>query len=70
MTDEIRRLTARLDALEERVAYQDETIETLNRTVTEQWAKIDRLTRQSAELAERLEEASSGEAPDQPPPHY
>ena len=52
--------------------FQDETIETLNKTITEQWLKIDALTRQVAELSERLQEA---EAPapgstDEPPPHY
>jgi SlyX protein len=71
MTDEIERLARRLDALEERVAYQDETIEALNRTVTEQWATIDRLKREASNLAERLDEAVSGSEPvDRPPPHY
>jgi uncharacterized coiled-coil protein SlyX len=36
---------------------QDETIETLNKTITAQWLKIDALTRQLAALSERLEEA-------------
>jgi SlyX protein len=71
MTDEIESLARRLDALEERVAYQDETIEALNRTVTEQWATIDRLKREASDLAERLDEAVSGADPvDRPPPHY
>ena len=30
--------------------FQDETIETLNKTITEQWLKIDALTRQVADL--------------------
>jgi SlyX protein len=52
--------------------FQDETIETLNKTITEQWQKIDGLTRRVAELSERLQEAERP-APgsrDEPPPHY
>ena len=39
------------------LAYQDETIETLNQTITAQWKQIDALTRQLAALNERLQEA-------------
>lgn len=61
----------RLEALEARSAHQERTIETLNETVTEQWAIIDRLRREVANLAERLEDAVSGPGPvDRPPPHY
>ena len=62
----------RIDALEMRLTYQDVTIETLNQTITAQWVEIDRLTRQVAELKERLQEAESN-APgpaNEPPPHY
>jgi SlyX protein len=65
-------LGERLDALEMRLTYQDVTIETLNQTITAQWVEIDRLTRQVAELKERLQEAESN-APgpaNEPPPHY
>jgi SlyX protein len=65
-------LSERIDALEMRLAYQDVTIETLNQTITEQWKQIDALTRQVAELKERLQEAEShatGPA-NEPPPHY
>ena len=65
-------LNERIDALEMRLAYQDVTIETLNQTITAQWIEIDRLTRQVAELKERLQEAESN-APgpvNEPPPHY
>ena len=65
-------LNERIDALEMRLTYQDVTIETLNRTITAQWVEIDRLTRQVAELKERLREAESN-APgpaNEPPPHY
>ena len=62
----------RLEALEMRLTYQDETIETLNQTITAQWKQIDTLTRQVAELGERLREAEAvrpGPA-NEPPPHY
>ena len=72
MTNEIKTLSERIDRLETRLAYQDETIETLNQTITAQWKQIDALTRQVAELKERLQEAEShatGPA-NEPPPHY
>jgi len=65
-------LSDRIDALESRIMYQDDTIEVLNQTITAQWREIDALKRQIALLGERLEEAEAGaEAPaDEPPPHY
>jgi SlyX protein len=65
-------LSERIDVLEARVMYQDDTIETLNQTVTAQWREIDALKRQIALLGERMEQAqSAGEAPaNEPPPHY
>jgi len=71
MSDE-RTLSERIDALESRLMFQDETIETLNQTITEQWLKIDALTRRVAELSERVRETERP-APgsrDEPPPHY
>jgi SlyX protein len=65
-------LSDRIDALETKLMFQDETIETLNKTITAQWLKIDALTRQVAALGERLQEAEThapGSA-DEPPPHY
>ncbi len=65
-------LSERIDALEARLTYQDETIETLNAAITAQWQQIDRLTRQVATLGERLQEAESnaGAPRNEPPPHY
>jgi SlyX protein len=65
-------LSERIDTLEMRLAYQDVTIETLNQTITAQWTEIDKLTRQLAELKERLREAESNLAgpANEPPPHY
>lgn len=71
MSDE-RILGERIDALEARLMFQDETIETLNKTITEQWGKIDSLTRQLLTLSERLREAEAHApgAANEPPPHY
>ncbi len=65
-------LSDRIDALEARVMFQDDAIETLNQTITAQWQQIDALTRQIANLSERLQEAEA-DAPgpaNEPPPHY
>ncbi|MDD1532537.1 MULTISPECIES: SlyX family protein [unclassified Bradyrhizobium] len=72
MTNEIRTLSERIDTLETRLAYQEDTIETLNQTITAQWKQIDLLTRKIAELGERLQDAEAN-APgpaNEPPPHY
>ena len=72
MTNEIKTLTERIDTLETRLAYQDDTIETLNQTITAQWKQIDTLTRQLAQFSERLQEAEAN-APgptNERPPHY
>ena len=67
-----RSLRDRIDALETRLTFQDETIETLNHTITAQWLKIDALTRQLTALSERLQEAEANApgAANEPPPHY
>jgi SlyX protein len=72
VTNEIKALAERIDTLETRLAYQDDTIETLNQTITAQWKQIDALTRQLAQLSERLQEAETN-APgpaNERPPHY
>ena len=65
-------LSDRIDVLETRLTFQEETIETLNKTITAQWLKIDALTRQVANLGERLQQAETHApgATDEPPPHY
>jgi SlyX protein len=70
--NEIKQLGERIDALEARLAYQDDTIETLNQTITAQWQTIDTLTRQVAQLGERLQEAEAStiRPANEPPPHY
>jgi SlyX protein len=65
-------LSARIETLEVRIAYQDQSIEALNATITDQWKRIDDLSRQLARLADRLQEAEGREqpAPSEKPPHY
>jgi SlyX protein len=65
-------LSERIDALEARSMYQEETIEQLNATITAQWKQIDVLTRQLAALTGRLQEAeANAPAPaNERPPHY
>jgi SlyX protein len=67
-------LSARIDGLEIRIAYQDEIIEDLNQTIVAQWKQIDLLTRQIANLIDRVQEAEhkagGPSAPEPPPPHY
>jgi SlyX protein len=65
-------LSERIDVLEARSMYQEETIDQLNATITAQWKQIDVLTRQLAALTERLQEAeANAPAPaNERPPHY
>ena len=69
---DVKTLSERIDTLETRLTFQDETIETLNKTMTGQWQKIDALTRQLVHLNERLQEAETRTpgAANEPPPHY
>jgi SlyX protein len=69
---DVKTLSERIDTLETRLTFQDETIETLNKTMTAQWQKIDALTRQLVHLNERLQEAETRGpgAANEPPPHY
>ncbi|MBN9024320.1 MULTISPECIES: SlyX family protein [Kaistia] len=67
-------LASRIEALEIRIAYQDETIEDLNSAITAQWKQVDLLTRKIAQLTEQLRETSEQigrpNLPEPPPPHY
>lgn len=65
---------ARIDALEEKIAYQDQVIDDLNIAVTDQWKEIDTLRRLVTSLLDEVKEmelaarATPGREP--PPPHY
>lgn len=68
MTD----LAERLDALETRIAYQDQTIEELNATITTQWRQIDLLTRKLDQMEQQVRSGVHIADPstEPPPPHY
>ncbi|HTM78157.1 MAG TPA: SlyX family protein [Devosia sp.] len=65
-------LADRLDALETRIAFQDQTIEELNATITAQWSVIDALSRKVNLLDEQARAISNIADPrsEPPPPHY
>ena len=61
----------RITALEERVAYQDQTIEDLNASILELWKEIELLRRQLAKFGDQLNQvAADVPQPPEPPPHY
>ena len=64
----------RIDQLETTLAYQEQAIEDLSKTVTAQWAEIAELKRMMGNLGERLREIADNpalaEPPEPPPPHY
>jgi len=68
MTD----LADRLEALETRIAFQDQTIEELNTTITAQWRQIDLLTRKLDQMEQQVRSGVHIADPstEPPPPHY
>jgi SlyX protein len=64
----------RLEKLETTVAYQEQSIEDLNKTVLEQAAEIAQLKRLIGNIGERVREIADNpalaEPPEPPPPHY
>lgn len=71
MSDE---LAVRLDEMETRLAFQDDTIEALNEVVSRQELELVRLQRSLELLARRQVDLAAsmpgGAEDDQPPPHY
>ncbi|KQX35516.1 SlyX protein [Devosia sp. Root436] len=65
-------LAARIEALETRIAFQDQTIEELNTTITAQWRQIDLLTRKLDTVEEQVRSGVhiADPATEPPPPHY
>jgi SlyX protein len=63
--------SARIDALETRIAHQDQVIADLNEVITAQWRKIDLLERLLAHVRDEVQSmAQPRGAPEPPPPHY
>jgi SlyX protein len=69
---EVAALITRIEALEIRLAHQEQVIEDLNRVTTDQWAQIDTLKRQIDQLGDRVQDVESNRPslPEPPPPHY
>ncbi|MCI0918944.1 SlyX family protein [Pseudomonas stutzeri] len=66
-------LEQRIIDLEARLAFQDDTIQTLNDVLVAQQRIVERLQAQLALLARRQEDMQSrmdGEGDEAPPPHY
>jgi SlyX protein len=62
----------RIEGLETRIAFQDQTIDDLSTAVTDLWKEIATLTRKIEQLSEELAgiRAAGAELPEPPPPHY
>ncbi|MBL8599020.1 MAG: SlyX family protein [Devosia sp.] len=64
----------RLEKLETTVAYQEQAIEDLNKTILVQAAEMAQLKRLVGNLGDRLREIADNpalaEPPEPPPPHY
>ncbi|PQA85952.1 SlyX family protein [Hyphococcus luteus] len=67
-------LNARLEKLEERSAFQEQTIEDLSQAVTEQWKLLESFKREVSRLNDELKAVednfSRGGEREPPPPHY
>jgi SlyX protein len=72
--NEIEELAARIEKLETLVAFQDQTIEDLNQTVTKQWKSIEALKTELGGLGAQMRDVEAHPAlslsPEAPPPHY
>jgi SlyX protein len=62
----------RLERLESRVAFQDQTIEDLNAVITEQWTVIEQLRRKIEVMEEQVRSGGyiADPSSEKPPPHY
>ena len=64
----------RLEKLETTLAFQEQTIEDLNKTITAQWSEIAALKRLIGNLGQQVRDIADNpalaEAPEPPPPHY
>ena len=74
MTDDQENIAGRIDNLEMQIAYQNEVIDVLNKTVIEQWAKLDQALSRLSQLEHRMREIQLSfvrdAADEAPPPHY
>ncbi len=70
---EIDELSKKIASLESKMAFQDQTIEDLNKTITDQWDEFNKLRREISRLSGQVLEMQSskdGFDGNEPPPHY
>ncbi len=63
----------RIDTLEAKIAFQEDTIASLNEALVGQQARIDRLEKVLQMVVREVKQAAGGDTPLQaepPPPHY
>lgn len=63
----------RIEALENRAAHQEKTIDELNTVIADQWRELDRLKRLIARIDDQIaavEHLARTGAKEPPPPHY
>ena len=74
MLQQINELNERIEQLESRLAFQDDTIEILNQALTLQQQDLDKLRHQMSLLINRMKEMVVSQVASQseetPPPHY
>lgn len=63
-------LNNRINNLEEKFEYQDQTIDTLNDVIIDQQSQITRLTEQINRIESVLLNIKDDQGQDPPPPHY
>lgn len=66
------KVDTRIDDLESRVEFQEDTIAGLNEALVQQQARLDLLEKLLQSLIERINESSEAAdtVPEPPPPHY
>ena len=75
-TSETNRLRERVDELESRLAFQDDTIQALDQTIADQSQALLTLQEQCSLLIKKLRQLEEGSQPqgvagaDERPPHY
>ncbi len=71
MTDGASEQLARLEALETKLAFQEDTVQQLSDALVAQQSRLDRLQARIEMLTEQLRAGDEGDGPPEPPPpHY
>ncbi len=74
MNNLIEKLESKIDDLEYKVAYQEQTIDTLNDALTQQQLQLSKIQEQMRFMISKLKSMTSSSLADQseetPPPHY